>query len=924
MGRIVTSLSIFSNASWPFLTIPHFEARASDYLTMSKAESITLAPVVPDNQREAYENYTVNNQQWIQEGIDYMFQVQQQLEEAEGTSLFNDDDFYSTTDDSPNNDLFEHVVNSEGFSRLHKAKPIQPFLWTHAPQTHRAIPENANASYYVPIWQTYPAPRNSYVVGNNLLGAPEFQSLILSTQQEPHLAVLSDVFDDNFRLFGSAQTIDEDPKSVLLQPIFRDMKGARSNQLKDEDNNNIQESAERSNLIVGYMIVIKKWHQIFQNVLYEGATPLVVVLKNTCGKAFSYKVIGSKAKFMGRGDLHDSRYDEMEAISPLFGYVHGLSSECNYTLHIYPTREMEDAYMTSLPLYVLLTVLAFCTILAFGLYVYNRMTRTHQANQLKGLARAERAFLKIEHAQQAAASERQLNEFIAHEVRNPLSAAMSACSFVSSAVQDLPVLLEPSPIPVAPRQLPTAATNPRSEEPPKPLFAIPPKATAPPLFSLQVPATTSATIPTATITATGASVTQQQPPPAPLFALPKASPTAATPTKQSQQQQEVEAQKESIMEDLHIIESSLQFINDLLRNMLDVQRAAHHQLKIEIAPTDVVRDILEHVDAMLYRRGQPDVEVIVENCCGGEDIMVMTDRLRLKQVVLNLSRNSAKFVEKGFIRFKVVMSPRGHVQIWIEDSGPGIPEEKKGKLFAKFQESLDSLSQGTGLGLSLCQILIGLMGGAVWLDETYNSGLEGRPGARFIIDLQKAPLLDDLSVAMKGDKSSKATSFDGGTEALGLGDGKDTNSSEKLSKPSQVLPEVLDLPKYLRILVVDDDTTLRKLLVRAVHRIAPEWKIQQAASGEAAIRLIEEVDGNDDGNDSISRFALIFMDQYMASTEKQLLGTETTKALRSKGVTSRICGLSANGKSCAPISRSSIDHTPKPNRAFSCKFRHGN
>lgn len=115
------------------------------------------------------------------------------------------------------------------------------------------------------------------------------------------------------------------------------------------------------------------------------------------------------------------------------------------------------------------------------------------------------------------------------------------------------------------------------------------------------------------------------------------------------------------------------------------QRAAHHQLKIEKAPTDVLRDILEPVDAMLYRRGQTDVKVMVE--CP-PDLMVMTDRLRLKQVVLNLSRNSAKFVEKGFIMLKVVVVDK-RVQIWIEDSGPGIPDEKKGKLFAKFQVRVD-------------------------------------------------------------------------------------------------------------------------------------------------------------------------------------------------------------------------------------------
>ena len=126
------------------------------------------------------------------------------------------------------------------------------------------------------------------------------------------------------------------------------------------------------------------------------------------------------------------------------------------------------------------------------------------------------------------------------------------------------------------------------------------------------------------------------------------------------------------MEDLYIIDSSLQFINELLRNMLDVQRAAHHQLKIEKVPTDILSDILQPVDAMLYRRGKGEVKVILE--CP-DNMLVMTDRLRLKQVVLNLSRNSAKFVERGYIKLKVITSGEEEsgkrVQVIVEDTGPG-------------------------------------------------------------------------------------------------------------------------------------------------------------------------------------------------------------------------------------------------------------
>jgi signal transduction histidine kinase len=59
----------------------------------------------------------------------------------------------------------------------------------------------------------------------------------------------------------------------------------------------------------------------------------------------------------------------------------------------------------------------------------------------------------------------------------------------------------------------------------------------------------------------------------------------------------------------------------------------------------------------------------------------------------NLGRNSSKFVEQGFIRLRGAMD--GNVQLSVEDSGPGSPLDKQQRLFLKFQESLDVLSQGT-------------------------------------------------------------------------------------------------------------------------------------------------------------------------------------------------------------------------------------
>lgn len=148
--------------------------------------------------------------------------------------------------------------------------------------------------------------------------------------------------------------------------------------------------------------------------------------------------------------------------------------------------------------------------------------------------------------------------------------------------------------------------------------------------------------------------------------------------------------------------ASLQFINELLRNMLDIHKSAEMEMKIELNPTDILRDVLEPVASILFLRGTADSVQIKVEC--PDDLVCHADRMRLKQIVVNLAANSVKFVQKGYIclRAEVV---HGQVEISVEDSGPGIPESKRDRLFAKYQQSLDELNQGTGkrsLSLHAC------------------------------------------------------------------------------------------------------------------------------------------------------------------------------------------------------------------------------
>jgi signal transduction histidine kinase/CheY-like chemotaxis protein len=415
------------------------------------------------------------------------------------------------------------------------------------------------------------------------------------------------------------------------------------------------------------------------------------------------------------------------------------------------------------------TVLNFAAEAEKAAVLVEHARREVRTTELNLAAEAEKAAMLAENARKALLAERELNDFIAHEVRNPLSAAISATSFVSSIV---------------------------SQE----------------------------------------------------------NPLSTTDTRQS------------VQEDVRIIEDSLQFINDLLRNMLDMHRASSNQLVIAMAPTDLLRDVLEPVFSMLYHRCA-DFEVLLD--CP-KNLVVMTDPLRLKQIILNLGQNAAKFVEKGFIRLRADVVD-DMVQVYVEDSGPGILPKKRKRLFSKFQESLDSLNQGSGIGLFVCETLVDLMEGGIALDEKYESGMEGYPGSCFVIKLNTPAIVLDSIDIMLSDLSKVETSL---TQYENIFTDKKSCLHDRF--PSE-------LPENLSVLFVDDDNLLRKLFSRSLRKLMPSWKIEEVSNGESALKLVDK-----------SKFDLIFMDQYMASADKQLLGTETVQALRAKGVKSRICGLSAN------------------------------
>ena len=306
-----------------------------------------------------------------------------------------------------------------------------------------------------------------------------------------------------------------------------------------------------------------------------------------------------------------------------------------------------------------------------------------------------------------------------------------------------------------------------------------------------------------------------------------------------------------------------------------MHRASSKKIEIKFKPTDVLKDVFQPVDTMLYRRGC-NFQVILE--CPSH-LYVMSDPLRLKQIIFNLARNSVKFLTLGFIKLTASVVD-GNVHLIVADSGEGIPEAKQKNLFSRYQMPLDTLQQGTGIGLCVCKDLSDLLNAELRLDESYHSGIPGQPGAKFVLDLNAPPLQLDEDCDASDDAEMKGPKVESSTEQKGQ------SLLVAPPLPRSVTKEESDLtilPETLCVLFVDDDLILRKLFARTIRKVAPLWMIEDASNGEIALRMVQK-----------QNFDLIFMDQYMASVDKSLLGTETVREMRSKGVKSIICGLSAN------------------------------
>jgi len=180
---------------------------------------------------------------------------------------------------------------------------------------------------------------------------------------------------------------------------------------------------------------------------------------------------------------------------------------------------------------------------------------------------------------------------------------------------------------------------------------------------------------------------------------------------------------------------------NLINDILDISKMENNKFIINLAPCDIKKCMFELITLFKF---QTDTKEIGLKCIfeGEREYVLMLDEKRFKQIVINLFSNSLKFTSTGYIAFAFSYKTP-NLFCKIEDTGLGIKEEEKQKIFTRFGMAGSNLTinkSGTGLGLHLCQEIAKSMNGNITFDSTYGKG------TTFIVQIQaeESKLSDNL------------------------------------------------------------------------------------------------------------------------------------------------------------------------------------
>ncbi|WP_308745471.1 response regulator [uncultured Bacteroides sp.] len=167
-----------------------------------------------------------------------------------------------------------------------------------------------------------------------------------------------------------------------------------------------------------------------------------------------------------------------------------------------------------------------------------------------------------------------------------------------------------------------------------------------------------------------------------------------------------------------IINTNNDLLLKLINDILDLSKIEAGSVELKYEKFDLAVYFDELATSMQWRVKNPQVRLVSINPY--TTCMVKLDKKRFTQIFTNYVTNAIKYTPEGTIEMGYEEVEEG-IRIYVRDTGIGIPEDKKDKVFYRF-EKLDEFAQGTGLGLSICKAIVEACGGSLGFESEYGKG----------------------------------------------------------------------------------------------------------------------------------------------------------------------------------------------------------
>ncbi|NWD65963.1 ATP-binding protein [Pseudomonas sp. IPO3774] len=169
---------------------------------------------------------------------------------------------------------------------------------------------------------------------------------------------------------------------------------------------------------------------------------------------------------------------------------------------------------------------------------------------------------------------------------------------------------------------------------------------------------------------------------------------------------------------------------EMLDDVLDISKLEARGVSIEYIPTDLSQ--LARGLADIHRLGALNRKTSLNlNIVGLEEVLLLVDPIRIRQIISNLLSNAVKFTHNGEVILSLEFHPSGpdigRLKVQVSDTGIGIDQAQQGRLFQAFVQADNSITRrygGSGLGLSICKQLVELMGGRIYLESDLGKGTQ--------------------------------------------------------------------------------------------------------------------------------------------------------------------------------------------------------